>query len=632
MATTSPKLSIPFDLGSGSLMGQGTRPEPLVMYSTSDATTDPPVWTDATTAVRAFSVNRGRASELEEVDAGTASIVVDNATRTFDPIINTAIRPMNRWWIREQFTGETQDVFKGYAESYKPGWLSKRNTEAHVTVSCADEFKVLALGRLPVTSPPRDTYTDVVLFDAPSGYWQFPERDALTATVGPGLTMDVGFASAGSLVGGAAIVGEEIGGWLGPLGSGEVVATPAFDDGQEGQPGNACGLAEFTVEFWFMTGDATPAANRQLLIGQNVGGLRNWRFLLNTTGTVTLEAREDTGPTLRTITSTATLAADTWYHIVGTIDGGSVRLYINGTQEASTGFTGVVDTPHDAGERMSIAGEAENFEYDEVAFYPTGLSATRIAAHYTAGVSRGFDGGQVSGPRAGYILDAVTNHAPRRLDAGVRQMPGRFMRGQAPLEELRDCARAELSDGVLFISRAGEVVLLDSDHRSSSPYNTVQATFDDDGTDLPYQDFDPDYSEAFLINEWNLTGVGFGGSVPDASQLDTSSDATSIARYGNRPRSLQLPVISASELGLIGDALLAKYKDPTQRIQRIGFITATPDVTEAIMRRDIGDKIRVFRRPVGGGAAYDQSLFIQQIAMNGTPDGLWTVTWGVSPV
>ena len=45
---------------------------------------------------------------MQAVDAGTATIVLDNRTRVFDPAHNTAIRPFNRWWIREQFTGETQ--------------------------------------------------------------------------------------------------------------------------------------------------------------------------------------------------------------------------------------------------------------------------------------------------------------------------------------------------------------------------------------------------------------------------------------------------------------------------------------------------------------------------------------------
>ena len=107
-----------------------------------------------------------------------------------------------------------------------------------------------------------------------------------------------------------------------------------------------------------------------------------------------------------------------------------------------------------------------------------------MAAHYQAGTQRGFPAAQVSGARAAAVIDAINPFTARRLDAGERQMPGRFMRGQAPLEELRDCAKAEGPDGVLFISRAGEVVLLDNDHRASAPYNTVQATFDDDGSDL----------------------------------------------------------------------------------------------------------------------------------------------------
>ena len=133
-----------------------------------------PLWVDVTTKVRSFSVSRGRENELGEVDAGTATIVLDNRTRTFDPVVSTGIRPMNRWWIREQFTGETQSIFLGYAESYDQAWVQPN--EATTVVNCADEMKVLALYGLPITSPARNSYSEVVASDLPAGYWKLNDN------------------------------------------------------------------------------------------------------------------------------------------------------------------------------------------------------------------------------------------------------------------------------------------------------------------------------------------------------------------------------------------------------------------------------------------------------------------------
>ena len=145
-----------------------------------------PVWTTATASVRSFSVSRGRETELTEVDAGTATLVLNNRTRTFDPVQNPAIRPLNRWWIRSQFTGETQDVFKGYASSYDQQWTPP--SDATTVVNCTDEFKILSLDRLPTMDPPRATYQALIESDHPVGYWTFddnPETRLFSPNVDP---------------------------------------------------------------------------------------------------------------------------------------------------------------------------------------------------------------------------------------------------------------------------------------------------------------------------------------------------------------------------------------------------------------------------------------------------------------
>jgi Concanavalin A-like lectin/glucanases superfamily len=612
--------------GGRILLEEGT--SLLCRYSTSDASTLFPVWTDATELVRSFSVIRGRSSELEEMEAGTASIVLDNRTRTFDPIIDTGIRPMNRWWLCAQVAGENEDIFKGWAESYQQVWPD--DSEPLTIVSCADEFKVLALDRLPVTSPPRDSYAEVVLSDSPNAYWQAHDFQQRQATVGPELTIDQGATYSATIGDSGPIVGEIINGWFGPLTSTQGVFAPPFDE-NSGGAGNAAGLLEFTIETWFRTGDSTPASTRFMIAGGTVSSVINWELVLNTSGQVVFNVRNNSS-TLHAVGSSA-LTADTWYHIVGTIDGGNARIYTNGVQSASTAWTGTVLGPQDAGARFSVFGAVEEFEFDEIAFYPAGLSASRILAHYQAGRERGFAGNVASGTRVNAILDQAESIAGRRIDVGVRNMPAVLMRGQPPLDELRQAARAEAPDGMLFISRSGEIVLLDANHRSSSPYNTVQATFDDDGTDLPYQDLDVDFSEAFLFNEWHGSSVLPPTWTSGGGELQTASDATSIASFGKRAQSLtSIPVLSATNVDAILDAWLAKTKDPFTRILSITLSTALQDVAEAAVQRDLGDRIRVFRTPPGGGTRIDQTLFIQSIRVTAQPGQPWQIVWGVSPL
>jgi len=621
MATTGAKLTVPHTVSGSAIVGQGNSPELWVLYSTDDASVSTPVWNDATAKVRAFSTSRGRENELAEVDAGTAGVTLDNRTRTFDPVINTAIRPMNRWLLREQFSGETQDIFKGYADSYQQRWPG--GMDAETAVQLTDEFKRLALDRLPVTNPPRDSYADVVQFDQPSGYWQFnnPVTTGLgsvlleaTATAGQTLTSNASLLTVESPIRGDS-------GYAVSMSGSQQLTTGALT---EGASGDAAGLAEFSVEVWVKASDVTPASTETLIRGPLSSSNAQWRVDLNTGGTISVVFR-NSGGTDHTVTS-ATLADATWYHIVGVIRSGNVFLYVNGSQMATTAWSGSFGTMDADSEMVVLDGSVPGIYYfDELALYRYGLTAGRVDAHYIAGTERGF-AAQLSGLRIHALLDEGGSSIPRQIDAGLRDVTPRYMNGQDPLGEIRVADRADDPDSVYFTARDGTQMFLDGDHRSSSPYDTVQATFDDDGTDLPYQDVDVDYSESFLTNEYNGTRIGGG--------LLTASDATSIARYGKRPQTVtDLPVTDDADVQAVIDAMLAKYREPMTRITSLTLTTQVPDVAEAIFRRDIGDRIRVFRTPPGGGARIDQTLFIQKITVEGANDGApWQITWGVSPL
>jgi hypothetical protein len=535
----------------------------------------------------------------------------------------SAIRPMNQWWLKAIYGATEIDLFKGYAESVTLGWV-KGSEDATALIQLVDEMKVLNLAKLPTTDPPRPTYQDLAMFDEPTGYWpMLVQGGQVEAVVGERLTAVNGGATGFEQEGG--IVGQVQPSFARLTGT-AYIETPELTHGMSG---NAGALGEFTIETWFNRRTTSPASTELLISGPDgiPSHTYTWKVSLNTSSQVVLEVK-NTGGTVHTCTSSA-VSALVWHHIVGTIESGSLRLYINGTEVDSTAWTGTIEQA-DNGFKMIVGNAGTDIstkvrDFDEMAFYRFGLTAARVSAHYTAGSARGFIEGNSTGSRMNAVLTAANSIAPSSVIGGVRDMLGNYMVGQSPLDELRRAETAESVDAVLFIAKDGTITFLDADHRSSSPHNTVQATFDDDGTDFPYQDIGLDFSDSFIANEWNVTRTG--------GLLQTASDATSIAVFFERSQALtDISINDDAEALVIAQDMLAKYKDPLTRITRLEITSADGTVIENVFDREIGDRIRVFRTPPGGGPRLDQTTFIQHISIDGQPGVPWRVVWGLSPL
>ncbi|RAK69451.1 endo-beta-N-acetylglucosaminidase [Hymenobacter edaphi] len=88
------------------------------------------------------------------------------------------------------------------------------------------------------------------------------------------------------------------------------------------------------------------------------------------------------GTTQQKVTSTATLTAGTWYHIVGTYDGSNMRLYINGQPDATKAQTGAAV----ANGTFCLGRNYENLRVlngslDEVRAWKRALTQTEIQAN-----------------------------------------------------------------------------------------------------------------------------------------------------------------------------------------------------------------------------------------------------------
>jgi len=252
-----------------------------------------------------------------------------------------------------------------------------------------------------------------------------------------------------------------------------------------------------------------------------------------------------------------------------------------------------------------------------------------VLEHYNAGVNKGRRA-EASGTRIGALLDAVSSRAPRTIQAGARNVVPRYYSGQSPLEEMRLALEADDVDAQLWCSKSGGVVFLQDGHRSSAPYNTVQAVFGNaGGSELPYLDLQVSYDVGQVVNEWNVTRTGYQQNAP---VTQTTSDATSQARYFKRSQSIgDVPTTSDASASAIATALLAKYKDPFYMVTSLKPKMADQQTAETVYSLDLCDRIEILWTPPGGGSRIDQTVFIQKIEHSGNPNGPPDCTLTVTP-
>lgn len=121
---------------------------------------DPPLtaiasntWTDITPYVKTIATRRGRSSALNRTEAGTASLVLDNSDRRFDPTYTSGayypdVVPMVKLRISAVYSAVTYYLFTGYVESWPPLGDWAGGLDVTTTIRCVDAFKYFALKKL----------------------------------------------------------------------------------------------------------------------------------------------------------------------------------------------------------------------------------------------------------------------------------------------------------------------------------------------------------------------------------------------------------------------------------------------------------------------------------------------------
>ena len=212
------------------------------------------------------------------------------------------------------------------------------------------------------------TYRGQRFADGPVGYWRLGDTSATNATDSSG-NGRVGTYETPYTLGATSLL------------TGDADPAVAFTGGRVTLPTSLNPWAgDFTVEAWVKPSDATRYAALFSRETYNTNGFRlgqqgnRWAFWST-----------ESGGTMEIKGAVGSLAVGQTYHVVGVRSGTTFRLYVNGVEVASGSGTYVA--PTGGGWISAVGGGALTGTVDEVAVYPTALSAARIAAHYQAGTA-----------------------------------------------------------------------------------------------------------------------------------------------------------------------------------------------------------------------------------------------------
>lgn len=135
----------------------------------------------------------------------------------------------------------------------------------------------------------------------------------------------------------------------------------------------------------------TTLSAYHVIMARDSGTTRGFMFRINPSKQLEWEFRNAAG-TLFTATGSTALSAGSKYHVAATCDGSNMKLWLNGAQDGSSvAFSGGLFS-NALGIQLGLYDTGGGFHFyagvlDEVAYYGTALSGTRLAAHYTAATS-----------------------------------------------------------------------------------------------------------------------------------------------------------------------------------------------------------------------------------------------------
>jgi hypothetical protein len=143
-----------------------------------------------------------------------------------------------------------------------------------------------------------------------------------------------------------------------------------------------------TISFWLKASSITTGTKE--MIGKGTNGQNGYRFLLTAGGQPFFQGKTTGGSTLFSASSTSNIVLNQWIHYVGTYDGTTAKIYVNGTLNRSDPWASgaITSNANPLGIGASVAGPDGFFpgSLDDVRIYNRALTASEVKQLYMSGM------------------------------------------------------------------------------------------------------------------------------------------------------------------------------------------------------------------------------------------------------
>lgn len=544
-----------------------------------------------------WNVTRGRGDEFDTVQPSELKLRFDNRDGRFTlgaPVSDVHIDQRIR--IIETVGSTVSVRFTGYVQDWPVKWPNPQATYAVADVTAVCRLARLARRKL------KSMIANEMALIAPYSYYPLQELVGAT-TAGdasgnqrPSLVRSGPLVVFGTTIPGVEYMGMSLSGSAYLESTAQNIPTGVFT-----MAAVVWGTATPATDAYFAVASATP---------EYVG------LILTSTGRVTVQQQPVSTGTTEYATSTTVVTDGLPHRVLATLDGGTLKLYIDGVLEASTAGTA---TSSDGFTQLALQSPGVVFTLAHFAYDTVAWTAAQVTADANAALARSTDSSDERIAR----FAAYANIAPadQSLEAGVlTDTAAQSTDGVFVLDAMNEAAESE--GGAVFIDGNGALTFHNRTHRALNATSTPALAVD--GHDVDHDGLVISGDKQYLENY--ITGSRPNGAV----QL--AFDETSINTHEQYPAEITRSLLLTDDqvLDLI-NWRIANYSTPKPRLSSlpVDLLTQSQAVQEAVLALELGDRITLSLLPIQSPMAVGD-LIIEGWTETQTHDS-WVITFNTSP-
>ena len=570
-----------------------------------------PTWTDVTSYVRSITTSRGRTDDWQNFDSGSATVVLDNRDRRFDPTYTLSpyygnLQPRRQ--IRIDATTDSvnyYDVFRGYVDGW-PVEITNAGYDSTVTISCYD-----LLGLIAQTTAPYDWADAYIRSLSPIRYIKCDDVFSPANRSSFFLTDYGSYASNLTALQSAAVLQT-----VDSVAPGLPYKSISFGMGsnqyiQGSTPETSYSV--LTATWWGMPGLVPGSSSNEIYFtfvgGSNVQYTCYGGWFYATTGS-SLIMYVSTASTTRSFTVTTELTPGIGQHLGIVVDTSgatpTMRILINGTEVSATAaspafglsYSNAIRIGDSTQQFVMFGSDIGNTAIQNICQLGQGRVVETTAARFSRAM------GQTSVPAALYSAPA----SPAGTVAKINN-------GGEPINTTIQLA-SDSEGGELYTSKAGVLTMTNRTYYQSGTSATSQATFGVGGIPIGVE----------ASYYWTADGIRNALNLEWSGDTTINvSDSTSIAAYGSQQDNYSTQLSTAADTQTLGSLLVGFGKLPRLIMSAVEVgqaLTAAQWVT--VLGLELLDRITVvIDEQVGSDLS--QTQLIQQIEHQITP-GDWRTT------